>query len=182
MTDYSNKVIPTLDDVIDDDQSTQTGSLEAVDPAQQTKPEESGDSSGNSTDADQDASDDLDNDDIDNKGTVDNTSEPHHATSSPFYETPGTTHASLQISYQEIYDKSRVQHLDQTIETASAEVAPIDLDTIVESVTEQIMPELEQKLKSLIQQVLTEKLPEEIIKSAHDDSDSADDGGHIDNI
>ena len=174
MPDYNCKDIPTLDDVIDDDQSTQTDNLEAAEPVQQVNSE----ASEHSADTDHTVGNDADN----NEDTTDGTRDPLQSSSNSFYPTQGISHSSIQISYQEVYDKLRVQHLSQAGETVAAEAPSIDLDTIVESVTKLIMPELEQQLKSLIQQALTEKLPEEIIKSTHDDSDNSDDDGRSDNV
>jgi len=49
-------------------------------------------------------------------------------------------------------------------QTDTSEAAPVvDLDSVVDSVVTQLMPELEQKLHALVRQALQEQLPEDIL-------------------
>jgi len=48
---------------------------------------------------------------------------------------------------------------------------PISLDSIVNDVVTQLMPDLEQQLRLLVQQALEEKLPEEIIRQMSSEND-----------
>jgi hypothetical protein len=90
---------------------------------------------------------------------------------------PEAAQITVQITYQEAYDKSVSSLTDQEAnnqETDNAEtsISPIELETVVADVVKQLLPDLEQQLRFLIQQALEEKLPAEIIKPADTDTDT----------
>ena len=138
MADYDPKSIPILDDVID----------KALDDKKTGAEAESAEN--NSTTEDTAADDNLD---LFNGET----------------STPETeTIESALIDYQP--EEAEIDGLDVIETTAeiqpasdiqSIDVAPaidIDIDTIVDDVVKQVMPDLEQQLRFLIQQALEEKL------------------------
>ena len=82
---------------------------------------------------------------------------------------------SIQHNYEEIYS-GLAFHLGIAVKDAQPEntvqdetdslaaIEPLELEPIVKSVVKQMMPDLEQQLRFLIQQALEERLPPDIIQ------------------
>lgn len=89
---------------------------------------------------------------------------------------------SIQYAYQEIYsgstyrvgnktkDHDSVTSNDIVESDSTPPLETLALESIVEDVVKQMMPDLEQQLRFLIQRSLEEKLPEEIIEWTDDGS------------
>lgn len=60
---------------------------------------------------------------------------------------------------------------DQDETDSPAAIEPLELEPIVKSVVNQMMPDLEQQLRFLIQQALEERLPPDIIQLASNKTD-----------
>jgi len=89
---------------------------------------------------------------------------------------------SVQYDYEEIYSglafrldgavKDEQPEKDAQDETDSlTTIEPLELEPIVESVVKQMMPDLEQQLRFLIQQALEKRLPSVILKSTSTETD-----------
>ena len=161
MPDFDPNNIPVLDDIIDDD----------------------------STDADE-------IDDTENENNLD-LFEENEAESAVDTESPIDTAdshddkdainekispLSVQYDYEEIYSGLAFRHDDtvdddQTENNAQDEtdsltsIEPLVLEPIIESVVKQMMPDLEQQLRFLIQQALEERLPQDIIQLVNSKTD-----------
>ena len=196
MSDYDLKNIPVLDDVIEEDASDET-EVDNEELAEEGQIEEENsidlfsDESADSDNVDPvDAEPELTDENIDEQDSGDQNS----GDEEPYY--PDIAQTSIQIAYQEIYDKSinllkddgtdesdTNDHIDEHLaEAAQISIDPIELEEIVGSTVKQLLPDLEQQLRFLIQRALEDRLPAEIIKSidAEPDIDTDIDTG-IDN-
>jgi len=161
MSDFDPEKIPVLDDIIDDDSAD---------------------------------SNELDSSENENNLDLfeENETEPVAETESPIetadiHDDEDTinekiSQLSVQYDYEEIYSglafrldtaaKDEQPEKDAQDETDSlTTIEPLELEPIVESVVKQMMPDLEQQLRFLIQQALEKRLPSEILKSANTETD-----------
>jgi len=168
MSDIDQKNIPTLDDVIDDDSAdNDIDIIEEKDSLDLFETNNSDSPASSSTEEEALADAALDD------------------TADPDENIDKTIQYSLQHSYEEAYTGLDLQlgietKSDDTFtpeDSAEPEhkitIEPLVLEQIVEGVVKQMMPDLEQQLRFLIQQSLEEKLPEETFKLTSDtDSES----------
>ncbi len=156
MSDFDQKEIPILDDIIDDDEidDAEADAAETVD-SLDLFAGETGDSA-----AETEPQKDIDNaDDIFDKDAANKE----------------IARYSVQCSYEETYsdpayqlvskEKDDVPDTDENPDRSNSKFSldPLTLELAVESVVKQMMPDLEQQLRFLIQQSLEKKLPEAIM-------------------
>ena len=156
MSDFDPKNIPILDDIIDDDSadSNQLDSSESennLDLFEESEAEQAAETESPIDTADNHVDIGVINEKI--------------------------SQLSVQYDYEEIYSGLAFR-LDGAVKDEQPEknardetdslttIEPLELEPIVESVVKQMMPDLEQQLRFLIQQALEKKLPSEIFKSA----------------
>ena len=160
MSDFDKTNIPTLDDIIDDDktESIKPDIAESEDKLDlfQAKTEDSTTETEPQSDTTAEV---VDKKDSTNKKTG------QHSGHYTYEEIYGDT--SYQLSHKANYDE-RITYEDLVETDTVISLEPIVLEQIVENVVKQMMPDLEQQLRFLIQQSLEEKLPEEIINLAND--------------
>jgi hypothetical protein len=161
MPDFDPKDIPVLDDIVDDDSADTNG---------------------------------LDNDENENNLDLFEENEAEAAAEAELPKDTTDNHIdlnaidekisqlSIQYDYEEIYSglafrldapvKDDQQEINTQNETGTlTTIEPLALEPIIESVVKQMMPDLEQQLRFLIQQALEKKLPSEIIKSTSIETD-----------
>jgi hypothetical protein len=161
MSDFDPKSIPVLDDIIDDD-SADTNELDNTENENNLDLfEENETESATETKSGIDtAGDHIDTDAINEK----------------------ISQLSVQYDYEEIYNglafrpgdatKDKPPERDGLDEPESLmAVEPLVLESIVKSVVKQMMPDLEQQLRFLIQQALEERLPQDILKLSNTETD-----------
>jgi hypothetical protein len=120
--------------------------------------------------------DDLKHDDDLAHDNVTGEDQEHDVQDSDGQDNKNQSHESALIDYHAEEDRAEDEASQDDIITindeisapaissqAMAEVSPISLNSIVEDVVKQLMPDLEQQLRFLIKQALEEKLPEDII-------------------
>ena len=192
MPDYDPKSIPILDDIIDDDivkddtsEPELTGSVFA-----DVENQDSDEAAINSLDLFVDDTVDIEQEAMEpSLGTIDRFINP--AEDEPTAIETDTAESAL-IDYQLDQDESgiSIQHDTQAVEdipgpdeteegitiedtaedtSASDPNQPVTLNAIVDDVVKQLMPDLEQQLRFLVQQALEEKLPEEIARQLSND-------------
>ena len=163
MPDFDPENIPTLDDVIEHDGDTEAMlNADADDTAETAKQTEE-------TVADDDEDTSI--------------GEPRHY--------PENLQYSVQISYQEVYDKfigaleDEAEPGGDTVQPISADkllaealqanLTPAILESAISSVVKSLVPDMEQQLRFLLQRSLEEKLSDELISVAERD-DAGDTG------
>lgn len=72
---------------------------------------------------------------------------------------------SVQIAYQELYDKS-FEPLNTTADDLQAAIEAIELEPVIDRVVKKLLPDLELQLRFLIQRELEKQLPEELVVPA----------------
>ena len=161
MPDFDPNNIPVLDDIIDDD-STDADEIDDTENENNLDLfEENEAESAVDTESPIDTADNHDDKDAINEKI------------SPL---------SVQYGYEEIYSGLAFRHDDtvdddQTENNAQDEtdsltsIEPLVLEPIIESVVKQMMPDLEQQLRFLIQQALEERLPKDIIQLVNSKTD-----------
>ena len=164
MADFDQKNIPTLDDIIDDEHH-------------------------DATDADivenEDSLDLFATEPDDTNANTEQETEFTEETTDIELANEGAVVQSIQISYEDSYSGLAFNANNDTIsDEAETEndvdesaittlIEPIELESIVQSVVKQMLPDLEQQLRFLLQQSLEEKLPAEMIKPADTNNDEA---------
>ena len=192
MPDYDPKSIPILDDIIDDDivkddtsEPELTGSVFT-----DVENQDSDEAAINSLDLFVDDTVDIEQEAMElSLGTIDRFINPAEDELTAI-ETDIAE--SALIDYQLDQDESgiSIQHDTQAVEdtpgpdetsdditiedtaedtSASDPNQPVTLNAIVDDVVKQLMPDLEQQLRFLVQQALEEKLPEEIARQLSND-------------
>jgi hypothetical protein len=187
MPDYDPKSIPILDDIIEDDTNEPelTGSVFA-----EVDNQDSDETAINSLDLFADDTIDTEQETMEpSLGTIDQFINPADV---ELTAVETDIAESALIDYQLDQDESgiSIQHDTQAVEDApgpdetsdditiedtaedtstSDPNQPVTLNAIVDDVVKQLLPDLEQQLRFLVQQALEEKLPEEIARQLSND-------------
>jgi hypothetical protein len=161
MSDFDPENIPVLDDIIDDD-SADASELEGTENENNLDLFEE-------NEAEPAAETESPIDTADNQADIDAFNEK-------------ISQLAVQYDYEEVYsglafrldgsvkdEQTEVNTQDET--DAPTTVEPLVLEPIIESVVKQMMPDLEQQLRFLIQQALEKRLPSEILKSTGTETD-----------
>ena len=161
MSDFDPNKIPTLDDIIDDETTDDTAPDIIEDESSLDLFENEDTDEILDTDAEIDAVDEsIDKGDIDNA-----TSLPPR----PYTYEETYNDSAYQLDYEVKYDD--LITYDNLVEiNQNTPIEPLEIELIVKSVVKQMMPDLEQQLRFLIQQALEKQLPSEIVKSSIDDA------------
>jgi len=161
MSDFNPENIPVLDDIIDDD-SSDTNELEGTE-------------NENNLDLFEENETEPDTETETETETAYN-----HADIDAFNEK--ISQLAVQYDYEEIYSGLAFR-LDGAVKDEQPEenilneseslttIEPLVLEPIVESVVKQMMPDLEQQLRFLIQQALEKRLPSDILKLSNAETD-----------
>ena len=164
MSDFDQKNIPVLDDIIDGDgtDNTKSDSIESENNLDLF--EDKTTEASTETEPQIDSIDEISDNDVNHQKT---------------------TQPAITFNYEETYRGSDYQ-LGSKINAVAAgteetqnqpdptfPLEPLVLERVVKNVVKQIMPDLEQQLRFLIQQSLEDELPKEIEKSATTDTDDS---------
>ena len=157
MPDFDPKDIPVLDDIVDDESADTNGLDNAENENNLALFEE------NEAETAAEAESPID--------TTDN-----HIDPNAIHEK--ISQLSIQHDYEEIYSglafrldapvkKDQQENNTQDETNSLTTIEPLALESIIESVVKQMMPDLEQQLRFLIQRSLEEKLPADILKASN---------------
>jgi hypothetical protein len=149
MPDYNLEDIPTLDDIIEKDLAENIEPDKAESDAAETQ------TTTNDPDLFSDESIDTDSD-----GTVSDETEHQSGDLNDDGNEDDNDDRNEDKSKSPIIDMQSVEPVPQV------PVEPISVELMAKNIVNQLMPDLEQKLKHLLQQTLEEKQAEETIKSA----------------
>jgi len=164
MSDFDPENIPVLDDIIDDD-SADTNELEGTENENNLDLFEE-----NEAEPAAETESQID--------TADN-----HADIDAFNEK--ISQLAVQYDYEEVYSGLAFR-LDGAVKDEQPEenilneseslttIEPLVLEPIIESVVKQMMPDIEQQLRFLIQQALEKRLPSDILKSTGTETETDD--------
>jgi hypothetical protein len=164
MADFDPKSIPTLDDIIED---------EIID---DTTPISVEDENDNSLDLFEEEKTDLS---LDTNPTVDTPSNPLDGEDSNHKASPNFTpytfeeaydDSSYQLNYEIKYE-DLITYDDLVDFNPIAPIQTLDVERIVKIVVKQMMPDLEQQLRFLIQQALEKQLSPEFAQSSDNETD-----------
>jgi len=183
MPDYDPKNIPTLDDIIEEDIANKAD-LDETEAVEQAGVEQGEVEQTEEETVDAFYTEPIDESADESKDTLGDTPAdiatdiPSEVENKESLHYPTTPHISVQIAYEEVYDKSSNFSDTEETETSTTEddtssddstrlsIEPIEMEAVVEDVVKQLLPDMEQQLRFLIQQALEQRLPEAIIKSA----------------
>jgi len=166
MTDFAPKSIPTLDDIIEDGMSDDA------------TPDSVENENDNGLDLFKAEKTDLS---LDTGPTVD--TQNNALDNNPLGKEDSNHEVSAHNSFEEVYDDSSYQlnyemkYEDQITYDELVDFNPIaprqtfDAEKIVKSVVKQMMPDLEQQLRFLIQQALEKQLSPESVQSPDNETD-----------
>lgn len=161
MPDFDPNKIPTLDDIIDDETTDGTAPDIIEDESSLDLFENEDTDEILDTDPEIDAADEsIDKADIDNTTSL----PPRPYTYEETYN-DSAYQLGLEVKYEDLITYDDPVEFNQT-----APIEPLEVELIVKSVVKQMMPDLEQQLRFLIQQALEKQLPPEIVKSSKDDA------------
>ncbi len=160
MSDFNPKNIPTLDDIIEDeaiDDTTPAENKNSLDLFEDEKIDVTLDSHP-ATDIPSDPLDKADS----------NTETSPHLTPYTFEETYNDS--AYQLEYEIKYE-DLITYDDLADFNPITPIKALDVEKIIKSVVKQMMPDLEQQLRFLIQQALEKQLPPELIQSSDNKTD-----------
>ena len=140
MPDYNPEDLPTLDDIIEKDRANNVASDAAETQATTNDPDLFSDESI----------------DTDSDGTVSDATE----------RQSGDLNEDENEDKSEDKSKTPIIDAQSVVPVPQAPVEPIPVELMAKNIVNQLIPDLEQKLKFLLQQALEEKQAEETIKSA----------------
>ena len=184
MPDYDPKSIPILDDIIEDEKKDTQGET-PDDAIEIDTADDKIDQDDSTLDLFNSPAKDFTTADIDATELDTETEEPEIGSIDRFIEKADTDTEETEITESALIDyhpeekEDNVDSFDhqevqpdefQSIEAQSVEsfqpvtAPPVALETIVDDVVKQLLPDLEQQLRFLVQQALEEKLPAEMIE------------------
>ena len=161
MPDFDPNKIPTLEDIIDAETADGTAPDIIEDESSLDLFENKDTDETLDTGAETDAADEsIDKGDINNAASL---------PSRPYTYEETYNDSAYQLDYEVKYD-DLITH-DNLVEiNQNTPIEPLEIELIVKSVVKQMMPDLEQQLRFLIQQALEKQLPPEIVKSSEDNA------------
>ena len=161
MPEYDPKSIPILDDVIENDSDENADALDSSTENQKTA---SDTTSAENPYAESSQSDD--NLDLFSDRFTGLTAEApviDQAAEEPSSQESEKTESAL-IDYSAVTEQEDITETAPSIETLPQTTAePVSLEAIVDEIAKQLIPDLEQQLRYLIQKALEDRLPDEII-------------------
>jgi hypothetical protein len=161
MSDIDPNKIPTLNDIIDDDTTDDTvpdtveneSSLDLFENEETDKIFDTDPEIGTEDES-------IDKIDTDKEITLPST---------PYTYEETYNDSAYQLDYEVTYE-DLITYDDLVEFNQNTPIEPLEVELIVKSVVKQMMPDLEQQLRFLIQQALEKQLPPEIVKSPKDDA------------
>jgi hypothetical protein len=195
MPDIDPNQIPTLDDVIDQDETEDESPAESgIDTLDNIESEQESSEPGLSEPEppEQESSDTESPELTDQQADDEQTSsieDTEHDTQEPVADATATEETQdsfprelptdLAFSYQQPYaflgnPVAKRSHANHTEQPADARIDADTLNEVIESTVKTLLPDLEQQLRFLIERALREKLPDELIANDEVPGDSTD--------